>query len=216
MRKISPAPEFDPRTFEPVVSRYTNWATPAHRGKTNSWKNVFLLSTNFKLLSQKKKKKRNSGNSINVVITLKFIIFVMNVKCKSLYVRFYILILIFPNLYIEIVTVTFYFTSQLWNERSFTVTNSAQNCQFPILSKCLTSTLTLSDCLNCKIYLVHHFALINTPAFCWRDNSLEGTAVRRSLLIDKTVKTIIIIQCSILITMWHRFLILEGKPSWLS
>jgi hypothetical protein len=29
-RKISPPPGFDPRTVEPVTSRYTDWATPAH------------------------------------------------------------------------------------------------------------------------------------------------------------------------------------------
>jgi hypothetical protein len=27
VRKISPPPEFDPRTVQPVVSRYTDWAT---------------------------------------------------------------------------------------------------------------------------------------------------------------------------------------------
>ena len=29
-RKISPPPGFDPRTVQPVASRYTNYATPAH------------------------------------------------------------------------------------------------------------------------------------------------------------------------------------------
>ena len=29
VRKISPEPEFDPRTFQPVASRYTDWAIPA-------------------------------------------------------------------------------------------------------------------------------------------------------------------------------------------
>jgi len=28
--KISPLPEFDPRTVHPVASRYTDWATPTH------------------------------------------------------------------------------------------------------------------------------------------------------------------------------------------
>ena len=27
--KISPLPEFDPRTIQPVASRYTDWAIPA-------------------------------------------------------------------------------------------------------------------------------------------------------------------------------------------
>jgi hypothetical protein len=27
--KISPLPEFDPRTVQPVASRYTDWAIPA-------------------------------------------------------------------------------------------------------------------------------------------------------------------------------------------
>ena len=29
VRKISPPPEFDPRTVQPVASRYTNWTFPA-------------------------------------------------------------------------------------------------------------------------------------------------------------------------------------------
>ena len=28
VRKISPPPEFDPRTVQPVASRYTDWAVP--------------------------------------------------------------------------------------------------------------------------------------------------------------------------------------------
>ena len=30
VRKISPQPLFDPRTVQPVASRYTDWAIPAH------------------------------------------------------------------------------------------------------------------------------------------------------------------------------------------
>jgi hypothetical protein len=30
LRKISPPSGFDPRNFQPVASRYTNWANPAH------------------------------------------------------------------------------------------------------------------------------------------------------------------------------------------
>ena len=30
VRKISPSPEFDPRTVQPVASHYTDWAIPAH------------------------------------------------------------------------------------------------------------------------------------------------------------------------------------------
>ena len=30
VRKISPPPEFDPRTLQPVASRYSDWAIPAH------------------------------------------------------------------------------------------------------------------------------------------------------------------------------------------
>jgi hypothetical protein len=30
VQKISPPPEFDPRTVQPVASRYTDWAIPAH------------------------------------------------------------------------------------------------------------------------------------------------------------------------------------------
>ena len=34
VRKISPPPGFDPRTVQPVASRYTDWAIPAH---AQSW-----------------------------------------------------------------------------------------------------------------------------------------------------------------------------------
>jgi hypothetical protein len=30
VQKISPPPRFDPRTVQPVESRYTDWAIPAH------------------------------------------------------------------------------------------------------------------------------------------------------------------------------------------
>ena len=30
MRKISPSPGFNPRTVQPLASRYTDYATPAH------------------------------------------------------------------------------------------------------------------------------------------------------------------------------------------
>ena len=30
VRKILPPPGFDPRTVQPVASRYTDWAIPAH------------------------------------------------------------------------------------------------------------------------------------------------------------------------------------------
>ena len=33
MQNISPPPEFDPRTVQPVASRYTDWAIPAAFGK---------------------------------------------------------------------------------------------------------------------------------------------------------------------------------------
>ena len=33
LRKISPPPEFDPRTVQPVASRYTDYAIPAHQKK---------------------------------------------------------------------------------------------------------------------------------------------------------------------------------------
>jgi hypothetical protein len=32
VRNISPPPEFDPRTVQPVANPYTDWAIPAHLG----------------------------------------------------------------------------------------------------------------------------------------------------------------------------------------
>ena len=36
VRKISPPPVFDPRTIQPIASRYTDWAIPAHNVIGNS------------------------------------------------------------------------------------------------------------------------------------------------------------------------------------
>jgi hypothetical protein len=52
VRKISPPPGFDPRTVQPVASRYTDWAIPAHSSSnsssssssSNSSSNVVCLS----------------------------------------------------------------------------------------------------------------------------------------------------------------------------
>jgi hypothetical protein len=32
VQKTSPPPAFDPRTIQPVASRYTDWAITAHKG----------------------------------------------------------------------------------------------------------------------------------------------------------------------------------------
>jgi hypothetical protein len=54
VRKISPLPEFDPRTVEPVASRYTDWTVPAHL-LTLIRKSMFLFcircNLNFLVLS---------------------------------------------------------------------------------------------------------------------------------------------------------------------
>ena len=50
MRKISPSPPvFDPRTFQPVTSRCTDWAIPAPIGKILCciWHRIFLLNPYF-------------------------------------------------------------------------------------------------------------------------------------------------------------------------
>jgi hypothetical protein len=39
VRKISPSPGFDPQTVQPIASRYTDYAIPAHE-KTNTLTNV--------------------------------------------------------------------------------------------------------------------------------------------------------------------------------
>ena len=39
MRKISPLPGFDPRTVQPIASRYTDCAIPAHPHQLRSQKN---------------------------------------------------------------------------------------------------------------------------------------------------------------------------------
>ena len=44
VRKISPPPGFDPRTIQPVASRYTDWATPA-RQKYNTVINTWFYVT---------------------------------------------------------------------------------------------------------------------------------------------------------------------------
>ena len=46
MRKISPSPEFDPRTVQPVASHDTAWAIPAHTLSEVPVTNTELLSEN--------------------------------------------------------------------------------------------------------------------------------------------------------------------------
>ena len=44
VRKISPPPGFDPRTVQPVASRYTDWAIPAHERRDMNYKyDIFSL-----------------------------------------------------------------------------------------------------------------------------------------------------------------------------
>ena len=43
VRKISPTPGFDPRTVQPVASRYTDWAIPTNRQLMMVIENVINL-----------------------------------------------------------------------------------------------------------------------------------------------------------------------------
>jgi len=80
-------------------------------------------------------------------------IYVMTVKCNSLCVRFYILILVFFWICmlkrLQLDSIHFLIAKQTIAHSC----SSALICQFPILSKRLTPTLTRSVCLNCKICL---------------------------------------------------------------
>jgi len=49
VRKISPPPGFDPRTVQPVASRYTDWATRQPVYRWISIPNVILAPNTFKL-----------------------------------------------------------------------------------------------------------------------------------------------------------------------
>jgi hypothetical protein len=44
VRKISPPPGFDPRTVQPVASRYTDWATPADSCFIKPYKTFYCVS----------------------------------------------------------------------------------------------------------------------------------------------------------------------------
>ena len=46
VRKISPPPGFDPRTVQPVASRYTDFAIPAAAGFYNRHEKCLLRGTN--------------------------------------------------------------------------------------------------------------------------------------------------------------------------
>ena len=50
MRKISPLPGFDPRTVQPVASRYTDYAIPAHTTNFNTQKLCVLPALSISLL----------------------------------------------------------------------------------------------------------------------------------------------------------------------
>ena len=43
VRKISPPPSFDPRTFQPVASRYTGWAITVHFLPCNTFKYLTFM-----------------------------------------------------------------------------------------------------------------------------------------------------------------------------
>jgi hypothetical protein len=49
VRKILPPPGFDPRTFQPVASRYTEWAAPAHLTEPQ-WTEIFSVAGRFHLV----------------------------------------------------------------------------------------------------------------------------------------------------------------------
>jgi hypothetical protein len=51
LRKISPPPGFDPQTVQPVASRYTDWAIPAHRTCRIEVKTVTVSENTYKILS---------------------------------------------------------------------------------------------------------------------------------------------------------------------
>jgi len=53
VRKISPQPGFDPRTAQPVASRYTDCAIPAHTKI-----NVHIITGNYLVPKRKKKSKQ--------------------------------------------------------------------------------------------------------------------------------------------------------------
>jgi hypothetical protein len=55
VRKISPSPGFDPRTVQPVASRYTYWAIPAHneegKGKVKANNHIYTLMLRLRMLT---------------------------------------------------------------------------------------------------------------------------------------------------------------------
>jgi len=56
MRKISPTPGFDPRTVQPVASRYTDYAIPAHAtSKYNHKKYIHSIQWKCKLCKQRER-----------------------------------------------------------------------------------------------------------------------------------------------------------------
>jgi hypothetical protein len=64
VRKISPPPGFDPRTLQPVASRYTDWAIPSHIQRNH---------TNTKCYSHRTVKVSNrSVNDLPVVIEIRW------------------------------------------------------------------------------------------------------------------------------------------------
>jgi hypothetical protein len=48
VRKISPSPGFDPRTVQPVASRYTDWATQPTLA-CNNWENLRKVSASSRI-----------------------------------------------------------------------------------------------------------------------------------------------------------------------
>ena len=65
VRKISPPPEFDPETVQPVASRYTAWAIPAHFYVYYNLKQMFRILIINKFYNLYVKKLDSSPRSKN-------------------------------------------------------------------------------------------------------------------------------------------------------
>ena len=122
---------------------------------------------------------------------------VTNVKCKLLCVRFYISILIFSNLYVEMVTVRFHSLPHCeTNDRS--QLQLSAYLSVPRSFEALTPNSDAISFVSTVNYVYVLFCSNINPHILLSRDALEGIAARRSLRICKTLRTIVIIQSYII------------------
>ena len=80
VRKISPPPGFDTKTFQHLVSRYTDWAIPVHLSSSTNYINVVHV------LGTTKKRTRNPERFSVFLVSANTILYIAGFLVHALYI----------------------------------------------------------------------------------------------------------------------------------